>query len=245
MGGVHLSTGNYGTAPWWRLVASGLMISVMLAIAVTLTYIECWVLDRFLSAGLAGTLWGLPGGGSGPLSAHAGAVVPILSFVNFLVVLRLSSLSGYHAAEHKVVAAIERHGRVEFDEVLAMPRAHPRCGTVLLLGILPSLLIAYPLLFTHTTVAAAIAIAGWMLRYRVGFFIQQYLTTKPPTRAQLEAAMQAGRQITSFWASDAHRKVTVIQGLWNRGMPQLLLGVIVGQRLLGFVLDHMHAWLDW
>mgnify|MGYP005836778279 CR=1 FL=1 len=245
VGGVHLSTGNYGTAAWWRLVVSGLLISSLLAIGVTLTFAECWLVDRLMSTDWAATMWGLSGGAGGASSPSAGAVVPILSFVNFLIVLRLSSLSGYHAAEHKVVAAIERYGRVEVNEVLIMPRAHPRCGTVLLLGILPSLLIAYPLLYTHTPVAVGIAVVGWLLRYRVGYFIQQYLTTKPPTPAQLEAGLQAGRQITSFWAANAGRQVTIMQGLWNRGLPQLLIGVVAGQHLLGYALEHLHLWLDW
>lgn len=245
LGGVHLSTGNYGTAPWWQLVASGLLISLLLAVGLTLTFVECWVVDRFLAIGLSTAMWapmGHPAGAGAPL---AGVIVPILSFANFLLVLRLSPLSGYHAAEHKVVAAIERYGRVEFDEVLAMPRAHPRCGTVLLLGVLPGLLIAYPLLQSNASLALAIAVAGWVLRYRLGYFIQQHLTTKPPTPAQLEAGIRAGRLITSFWARDAHRQVTVVQGLWNRGLPQLLVGVILGQHLLDLVLQNLHVWLDW
>lgn len=245
IGGVHLSTGNYGTAPWWQLVASGLLISVLLAIGLTLTFVECWVIDRFMATGLSAAMWGPAVHSHGAGAPMAGVIVPILSFANFLLVLRLSPLSGYHAAEHKVVAAIETYGRVETDEVLAMPRAHPRCGTVLLLGVLPGLLVAYPLVQSNASLAAVIAVSGWLLRYRVGYFIQQYLTTKPPTPAQLEAGIRAGRLITSLWARDAHRRVTVVQGLWNRGLPQLLVGVVLGQHLLGVLMQNLHLWLDW
>ena len=36
-----------------------------------------------------------------------------------------------------------------------------------------------------------------------------------------------------------------MQGLWNRGLPQLLIGVVAGQHLLGYALEHLHLWLDW
>jgi hypothetical protein len=245
MGGVHLSTGNYGTAPWWRLSVSGLMICGLLAIAAVLTFVESWLLDHFAHVGLVDGLWGLPSTGTLPWSAYASAIVPVLSFANFLVVLRLSPLSGYHAAEHKVVAAIERYGQVDLDQVVAMPRAHPRCGTVLLLGILPSLLIAYPLLLSSPMVALAVASAGWLLRYRVGYLIQQHFTTKAPTPEQLAAGMEAGRRLMLLWSTDPRRRTTASQALWNRGLPQLLVGVVAGQHVLSFAVQHLHRWLDW
>jgi hypothetical protein len=242
---VHLSTGTYGTAAWWLLLLSGVGIAVMLGCGVALTFVEGWLLDRLLGIGLTGALLGVPAAGASSLAPYASAAVPVLSFANFLVVLRLSPLSGYHAAEHKVVAAIEARGDITWDDVLARPRAHPRCGTVLLLGILPAVLIAYPLLWTNPLAALSVAAAGWLLRYHVGYFIQQHFTTKAPTPAQLRAGIEAGRKLLHLWRLSPGRQVTAAVGLWNRGLPQMLGGVIIGQHLLAFVSQHLHLWLDW
>jgi uncharacterized protein YqhQ len=125
-----------------------------------------------------------------------------------------------------------------------MPRAHPRCGTVLLFGVLPALLIAYPLLWTNPLAAMVVALVGWMLRYRVGYFIQQYFTTKPPTPRQLKAGMDAGRKLMALYTSDPDRRVSVARSIWTRGLPQMIAGVIAGQYLLGLILNHLHVLLD-
>lgn len=242
VGGVHLSTGNYGTISPWRLMVSGAAIAALLAPAMILTFIEFWLLERFWGQGLTDVIWGVS---AVTVSKYAHTATPIFSFLNFLLMLRLSPLSGYHAAEHKVVAAIEKYGQLERDQVLTMPRAHPRCGTVLLLGILPAALIAYPLYSTNPLAAIMVAALGWLLRYRVGYFIQQHFTTKPPTPGQMEAGLQAGHRLMTLWSSDPRRRVTTVQNLWIRGLPQLLVGVFAGQHLLSYIMSHLHIWLDW
>ena len=245
VGGVHLSSGNYGTASPGRLFLSGLAIVLYLSIAMVLTYIEAWVLDQFTGQSLANGLLGLAGHGESSWGPYGQALLMVLPMFNFLVVLRLSPLSGYHAAEHKVVSAIEEYGEIEWDRVVEMPRAHPRCGTVLLFGILPAMLIAYPLLWTKPLEAVLIALLGWTLRYHVGYFIQQQFTTKPPTPKQLRAGIEAGRKLMRLWRTDPDRRVSIASNLWTRGLPQMVLGVIVGQQLLGYLYQHLHVWLDW
>lgn len=244
VGGLHLATGNYGTAPWWRLTVSGAMIVVTLAIGLVLTYAELWLLDRFTGASFSATLLGFPGAGLSGWEAYAAVGLQLLPMLNFLVVLRLSPLSGYHAAEHKVVAAIEAYGQLEYNQVVEMPRAHPRCGTVLLFGILPTMLIAYPLFFSQPFAAVLIAVIGWSLRFHVGYFIQQYFTTKPPTPAQLEAGMRAGSKLMGLWLAEPDRRVSIARNIWTRGLPQMLIGVVIGQYLLGLIYQNMHVWLD-
>jgi hypothetical protein len=115
---------------------------------------------------------------------------------------------------------------------------------VLLFGVLPALLVAYPLVWTNPLAALAIAMVGWVLRYRVGYFIQQYFTTKPPTPRQLQKGMAAGEKIMDLYLSDPDRKVSLARNIWTRGLPQMLAGVIIGQHLLGLILTHLHLWLD-
>jgi len=244
VGDLHLATGNYGTASSWRLVLSGAAIAAFLGIAMGLTYIELWILDQFTGQALASGLLGLTGPGATPPGRFLAIAAQLLPMVNFLVVLRLSPLAGYHAAEHKVVSAIERYGNIEYEQVVDMPRAHPRCGTVLLFGVLPTLLIAYPLLWSNPLAALAVAVVGWMLRYHVGYFIQQNFTTKPPTPRQLAAGVAAGRKLMALYMSDPDRRVSIARGLWTRGLPQMVAGVVIGHYLLQHILDHLHVWLD-
>jgi hypothetical protein len=243
-GDLHLATGNYGTASPWRLLVGGAAIAALLGVAMAMTYVEFWLLDRIMGQSLAPGLLGLQGPGALPSGIGPAIATQLLPMLNFLVVLRLSPLSGYHAAEHKVVAAIERYGRIEYDQVVEMPRAHPRCGTVLLFGILPTLLIAYPLLLSYPVVAVGVAVVGWMLRYRVGYFIQQNFTTKPPTPRQLEAGIAAGRKLLALYLSDPDRRVSVARAVWTRGLPQMVAGVVAGHYCLLLILDHLHVWLD-
>lgn len=244
VGGLHLATGNYGTASPWRLFFTGVGIAGLLGIGLGLTYLELWVADQFTGLSLAAGLLGLSGPGTAPGATYGAVAAQVLPLINFLIVLRLSPMSGYHAAEHKVVAAIEQHGALEFEQVVEMPRAHPRCGTVLLFGVLPALLIAYPLAWSNPLAALGIAVVGWVLRYRVGYFIQQYFTTKPPTPRQLQAGIAAGERLMRLYLENPDRDVSIARNIWTRGLPQMLAGVIIGQQLLGVLLDHLHLWLD-
>lgn len=244
VGGLHLATGNYGTAPWWRLILSGSMIVVFLGIALAMTFAELWALDQLRGTAFAMGLLGLPTSTGAGWEPYAAIGLQLLPMLNFLVVLRLSPLSGYHAAEHKVVAAIEAYGDINYEQVVDMPRAHPRCGTVLLFGVLPTLLIAVPLFRVEPLAAVAAAFLGWSLRYRVGYFIQQFFTTKPPTPAQLRAGIEAGRKLMALWQREPDKQVSVAGAAWTRGMPQMIAGVLTGQYLLGILYDHVHLWLD-
>ena len=110
---------------------------------------------------------------------------------------------------------------------------------------LPTMLVAYPLWRANPLLAVLVGVVGWVLRYHVGYLIQQHFTTKPPTPEQLRAGIEAGRKLLYYWGSNPERVVPPALNLWIRGMPQLIAGVIVGQQVLGFVQQHLHVWLDW
>ncbi|MFO7947865.1 MAG: DUF1385 domain-containing protein [Armatimonadota bacterium] len=242
--GVHLSNGAYGSAGNLHLMLGGANILGLGAIALVITYIETWLLQTFLGVPLPAYLLGVTAQVPGPDAQVWSALINILPFVNFLLILRMSSLAGYHAAEHKVVTTIERYGYATYELAKEMPRVHPRCGTVLLLGILPVLLVAIPLLYIEPIWAVVVAVVGWFLRYHTGFFVQNYFTTKTPTPKQLKAGLQAGNTLLERWRKDPHKKVPWLKSLWIRGIPQMVIGLVAMSRLLGFVYDHLHIWLD-
>lgn len=244
LSGLHLATGNYGTAPWWQLFVSGLGIVGALSAALVLTYLELCAIDHFAHTSFALSLLGTSDEMGAGVLGYMQIALQLLPLVNFLVVLRMSPLSGYHAAEHKVVSAVERFGDLRYDDVVEMPRAHPRCGTVLLFGVIPTLLIAWPLFSRNPIAAVAVALIGWSLRYRVGYFIQQYLTTKPPTPHQLRTGIAAGQKLLASWQSNPDRQVSIARNIWTRGLPQMIGGVIVGQYLLVAIYQNLHRWLD-
>lgn len=154
----------------------------------------------------------------------------------FLCFLRLSPLAGYHAAEHQVVHAIERHAPLLPDVVRFMPRVHPRCGTnfaaaAFLLGLGAALL---PLLGKPAyIVSALLAIVYWR---SLGSWFQEHLTTRPATEAQLAQGIAAAKTLLAH-----HDPVTYrahhhpLRRLWFSGLPQVLLGFLLGAGLLGLL----------
>ena len=240
--GVHLSDGWSRTSSNLELVLTGLAIMGLGAVSAVISYLIVWVIDGFTPVPLTALMLGLP---LSPAPAHYAywqAAVNLIMFGTFLVVLRLSPLAGYHAAEHMTVTAIERFGRVDPQIVAQMPRAHPRCGTTLLAGFLPALLVGAPLWDVHPEIAALIILVGWLARDKVGWVLQQYLTTKKPTPRQLEAGIRAGQRILAERArrrptSPAHR-------IWQRGFVQMIAGVLLAMLILGHIYENLHVWLD-
>ena len=242
--GVHLSNGVYGSASSWQLVLGGAYIITLGSLAMIPTYIEAWIIQRLFDVPLPALLLALTGSLSGQELTFWDAVLTILPFLNFILILRLSSLSAYHAAEHKTVSAIERLGSLRYEDVVEMPRVHPRCGTVLLFGLIPAMLLAVPLWQVDWMYAVLVAILGWHFRYHTGFFVQTYFTTKPPTRAQLEAGIKAGQTLLDRWREDPYRKVPWLKSIWVRGIPQMIFGLYAAMHIIGIIYSHLHIWLD-
>ncbi len=239
--GVHLSNGAYGSASSLHLLLGGVYIMTLLALATALTYIETWVLQQASGVSLS---WIALQVSSDQSPATELAFVQVLVLINFLLILRVSALSGYHAAEHKVVTAMEHFGDLRYDDVVEMPRVHPRCGTVLLFGVLVAVGLFFSLLPVHWALAALGGLLGWRFRYHTGYFVQNHFTTKPPTPTQLRAGMKAGETLLERWRQDPDRRVPWLRSLWIRGLPQMLIGLFLAMHLLDYVHTHLHIWLD-
>lgn len=244
--GVFLSTGTASTGSALSLFVTGFCIVSVGILSLIPTYMIAWLLDQRLHLSLPSLLLQV-GGPVDPLSFVVGRIcVNLLAFLAFLAVLRLSPLAGHHAAEHMTVHAIERYGVYAWPDYVAdMPRAHPRCGSNLLAGILPVMLVAAPLFAVAPGPAIIVAVLGFAARRPVGFFLQNTFTTKPPSPRQLARGIDAGRRLLEQWLRNPAPRLTRAQQLLKRGVPQLIAGVICALYTIGVAMDHVHVLLDW
>lgn len=247
-GGVHFSSGNYGTAPSWRLMLTGFVIILLGAAAMVLSYLLAWIVGAGTGLPCSEAMMDLAGPADFPFFPLVQIARNLLVFLCFLVVLRLSPLAGYHGAEHKVVHCLERYGVLDWELTRQSPRAHRRCGTTLLAGLLPVLIIAIPLLGIPQgglVLALAVAFLGWVTRFPVGAAIQQACTTKEPTDHQLATALRAAEVLLARWRQNPDRRLSLLPSLWVRGFPQMIAGVVLAMELLQWLNAHLPFWLDW
>ncbi len=137
----------------------------------------------------------------GPLGAvlHFFAIFPILPILLlFFAGMKFTVIGRYHGAEHKAVAAYEKHAEVTFDGASGMSRIHPRCGTNILIYIVAISLVDPFIDWAPWVVLQFIVITeAWFIlgstrvSVAIGNFIQRYLTTSEPGRKELEVAVES------------------------------------------------------
>ncbi len=137
----------------------------------------------------------------------------------FLLFLRVSPLSSYHGAEHKVVNTIERGEPLELEIVRRMPKEHPRCGTNLAVLLLLTFLIYQ--ISNSVFLALIVALLSW--RY-LGMFVQRYITTKEPSDAYLISTIKAGKELLQKFREFPHPNPTLTQKIWNMGIIHVIAG---------------------
>jgi uncharacterized protein YqhQ len=144
-------------------------------------------------------------------------IIRIAFFLGFLALLAQSKeirrVFEYHGAEHKVVWAFEKTGRMDVETARGATRFHPRCGTSFLLVVMVIAMFFYMLLpfqsFTGKLVgrlALLPLIAGvsyefirfaakskgrlWRWASQPGLWLQR-ITTREPDDSQLETAVKS------------------------------------------------------
>lgn len=243
-GGVFMSIGSARTAGDLALVGTGLSIAILGSLGLALTYVVSWIIEQLSALPLAAMLlMAAPAVDPGE-APWLEIALNLLTLLSFLVLMRVTPLSGYHAAEHKVISAIEHFGEATMERARLMPRAHVRCGSNLLAGVLPLLLVAQPLFAISPIAAAVVVILGWSFRFYTGYFIQQVFATKEPTDRQLRAGLEAGRKILRLWRESGGRSVPPLVSFWRRGLLQMFAGMLLGITLLQHVYQYLHVWLD-
>lgn len=143
----------------------------------------------------------------------------ILPLALMLLLVRWSPLAAYHAAEHQTVSAIE-HGEALVPEVVSrMPRAHPRCGT----NVVVILVVFAAVQWIDPYIALAAGLLAWRF---LGRHLQQYVTTRPASPKQLQKGLEAGRELLAKYREElaSAGRPGPVRRLWNLGWIQVLAG---------------------
>ncbi len=239
-----MSTGNARTSGDLALIGTGMSIATLGALAMVMTFIVSWALQQIYGVPLAYVLLMFQTTvepGTGPWVDMG---LNLLLLLSFLVLMRISPLSGYHAAEHKVIGAIEHFGEPTLERARMMPRAHRRCGSNLLAGLLPLLLLGEPLWRINPLLSIAVVFFGWTFRFHLGFLIQAIFATKEPTNRQLEVGLAAGKKILERWRENAGERIPPLVVLWRRGLVQMFAGMLATFWVFSHLYQYLHLWLD-
>ena len=147
----------------------------------------------------------------------------VLSIGLMLILLRMSPLAGYHAAEHMTVHAIEMGEDLTPDSVRRLSRVHPRCGTNLLGALTIFILITAKF---GGEMAALIAVAVVMLgRRALGDWMQSVFTTKDPSDHQLANGIAAGNEVMQRFRERPNYQAYGFARVWNMGFLQAAAGM--------------------
>jgi hypothetical protein len=141
----------------------------------------------------------------------------VFSLFLFALLFRLSWITGYHAAEHQVVHAIEQGDDLRLETVRTKPRVHPRCGT--------NLMAAFGIFLILERWAGILAFVAALVSWRFfGALLQQYVTTRPARSSELESGLRAGRELLERYQSGIGLHASGWGRLWNTGLLQVALG---------------------
>lgn len=160
--------------------------------------------------------------------------VTIAQLALFLGLFRLLPLSGYHAAEHQTVWAIEKGLPLRPEIVKQMPRAHPRCGTNLV-----ALSLMITIIFDHLpstdsgTVLLALLFVYFAWR-SFGTALQNHFTTRPASPKQLESGIKAGRELLEKYQQNPHEMESFSARLLNSGIFYSMAGAIGVTTIFGY-----------
>lgn len=232
--GVYLTTGylRAGASSFGLFLTGVVMILTWFAAALSV-YGFAWLVQATSPLPLLAILQSPPIGTYNWMDVIRSALL-LAQFPVFLILFRLLPITGYHAAEHQVVHAIENGEPLDPEVVYQMPRVHPRCGTNLVVAVAVFMMLVERVpaqLAVLSTVL--VVIFAWR---SIGGFVQYYVTTKPPTEKQVESGISAGRSLLEQYRKNPSYRGSELQRIWNSGMPVVMLGV-AATLPLGYLLD--------
>lgn len=221
--GVYLTGGGVsgGVAPY-ALIAAGAFLFALFVAGAYLALLVGWLLPReFMRAA-----WFEP-------------LISALGLLFFFLLMRLAPLTGYHAAEHMVVHAIEQSEPLERETVARMPRVHPRCGTNVAVGLAIFLGLSGLAWTPEAELRTVVALLATMLFFRpLGSFIQSTFTTRPPNAAQLDAGIRAGKELLDRYQTEARSNISPLRRLWQSGLFYVMMGSM-GAGLLAYLITEV------
>ncbi len=210
--GVYLTTGVVRAgASDLALVTSGMILFCILAGSLLgAEYLGTLLLARGVSASIADV------------------VASVGQLVIFALAMRLIPLSGIHAAEHKVVHAIERGEALRPEIVRRMPRVHPRCGTNLAVGATLFLALATSTWISDEVLRLLLALVATLALWRLlGGIVQKYVTTSPPSEKQLQMGIRSGQELLRKYLEAPVVMPNFFQRIYNSGMLHVMAGSLI------------------
>ncbi|MCL5103340.1 MAG: DUF1385 domain-containing protein [Armatimonadetes bacterium] len=228
--GVYLTTGSViGGVGDLGLFLTGVSLSLMTIIAGVIVYGLEGLFARLTGIPLRAFLQS-PSISTPNLLDVPFFISTALTIVIFGMLMRLSPLAGYHAAEHMTVHAIEAGEVLTPDAVRRMPRVHPRCGTNLLAAVGIFTIITERLGTGFGTLTALVVVVlGWRT---VGGWLQYFVTTKDPSERQLANGVAAGNQLIERYQERPNFHLTGFDRIWRMGFVQTLSGMTAVSGLL-------------
>lgn len=223
--GVYLTGAGArgGAQQWWQLAGTGLALTLGIMLSVGVSLGGYWLVQQHAG-------WPLytlsMSSGQQPLLMDAAAVMlRVFPVFLFALLLRLSPLAGYHAAEHMTVHAMEQGLPLVPQVVARMPRVHMRCGTNLAVGAAVFSLLASVPAGDWSDLTALLALVVMLGTWRrLGGWVQQHVSTRPPTQAQIASGIRAGEELLEQFRAPGPRRLTLAGRLVTSGLPWVLLG---------------------
>lgn len=237
--GVYLTTGAFsaGARGSLGLVLTGAAIGSALVVVGVLMGLLIHALERATHFPIRASLNSVPAQwlDLNPYDIW-GHILPLVALALFALLFRLLPLTGYHAAEHQVVHAIERDRPLTPESVARMPRVHPRCGTrFFAVGVLLVLFgNGLPVsVWWIRYAAAAVAIVLW---WRVlGDQLQSHVTTKRASPKQIRSAIAAAEELLAKHARSPGGRPSLHARIWHMGILQVAAGAYLAVTLLSFL----------
>lgn len=236
--GVYLTTGTISAGPQtFALMLTGGLLFLLLTIANgAVVGLAQWVQDQgglplmsYMMSPFAGTM---------TMADLMGLVMRGSVYLLFLGLMRALPIAGTHAAEHKVVHAIERNEPLALEVVRRMPRVHPRCGTNLAAGVMLFLGLSELLRFFLPVqggreMSLMIALVITALSWRsFGAILQLLATTKPPTDQQIQGAIRSAEELMQKYQRNPYQMATPWQRILNAGIIQIMAGAGITSMLV-------------
>jgi len=222
--GVYLTTGSVsGGAGSLGLFLTGVSLATMLVLSNLAVMGLMRLVEKLTHINLTALL------ASAPLTARFSLydlpfyLSTVLTIAVFFLLMRLSPLSGYHAAEHMTVHAMEAGEALTPEHVKRMPRVHPRCGTNLLTAAGVFIIITTRVSNQFTVLIALVAVVlGWR---SIGGMLQYLVTTKNPSPRQLANGVAAGNQLVDRYLERPGYTATGFARVWKMGFLQTAAGM--------------------
>jgi hypothetical protein len=88
--------------------------------------------------------------------------------------------------------------------------------------------------------AALLAVLTWR---RAGAFLQYYFTTKPAGPRHIASGLAAAEDLEYKFQSAPPERPRILRRLWCMGLPQILIGVLIGGGATALLLDAAYRYL--